>query len=136
MIKLQHNGITIRLYTITDMCQDFKKSRPYITNALDDIRKEYGEKLFNNHSCYSKLDNTLKRPALYVSEDIYQLIQHRVYFDNLKKKLINLLPDNIYDLKQIILQQQLFFIRQLKLKPTPLLYRDDLDALKEQLDIK
>lgn len=135
MVKMIFHGKTIHFYTITDMCQHFNKSRPYIKQELDDIKQEYGEEMFSHHSCYAKLEANLKRPALYVSEDIYQLIQQKVQLNHLKKKLINLLPDNIYDLKQIIIRQQLFFINQLNAKPKPLYYREDLDALKKSMNL-
>lgn len=136
MVKLNYHNTDITLYTITDMCQDFNKSRPYIKKTLDDIKEEYGEEMFDNHSCYSRLEEHLKRPALYVSDDIYNIIQQKVNYDRLKKKMINLLPDNTYELKQIILQQQLFFINQLNIQQKQLNYRQDIAELKRSIELQ
>lgn len=136
MATLTYHGTDIHFYTITDMCHALNKSRPYIKKILDEIQQEYGEELFQHHSCYSRLEEHLKRPALYVSEDIYQLIEERVHLDQLKKKMIQSLPDNTYELKRIIIKQQLFFIQQLRIQSKPLVYRQEIEDLKRGLHLE
>lgn len=50
MVKMIFHGKNIHFYTITDMCQHFNKSRPYIKKTLNDIAElKHSIELQENH---------------------------------------------------------------------------------------
>ena len=50
--------------------------------------------------------------------------------------MIQSLPDNTYELKRIIIKQQLFFIQQLKIQSKSLVYRQEIEDPKQGLHLE
>lgn len=95
----------LKFYSISDLTQEFKMSRPMIENYLTECAALIGTQRFVINAYRGNgPDTKSKRPIIYVSEYIHDMIQHRITLKTAKNDFYHLLPDDKRELKKIIVR--------------------------------